>query len=137
MEGTNIQIPQSILFIVCRKDINMSHQKLAQQVALATLRCNHKGMVACLDKLGQWSHRCEWYRTWVSQSLPIVILGCDNLDALWATHDSIQHKHPDIPIYVVKDKTYSSEEDETITCMGVGPCYRDDVVKYIMQFPMY
>lgn len=137
MDEQKKEQPQSLLFILCRKDINMSHQALATQVALATLHCNHKGMTACLDKMGQWSHRCEWYRTWVSQNTPIIILGCDNLDELWKTHNAIQRDNQDVPLFIVKHKGYSPDEKETATCMGIGPCYRDEVVRHVMHYAMY
>jgi len=127
----------SVMFVLCRKDINMSHVKLAQQVALASLYCSHKGMTSCLDRHGQWSNRCEWYRDWVSRKLPIYVIGCDHLQALWDTHHDILERNQDIPLYIVKDKGYCQEEQETITCMGIGPCNKEDIKDIVMRYQMY
>ena len=127
----------TIMFILCRKDINMSQVKLAQQVAIASLHCSHKGMTSCLDRLGQWSNRCEWYRNWVSKKLPIYVLGCDNVQDLWNAHHAILDRAQDIPIYIVKDQGYCQGEPETITCMGIGPCDKDIIKDIVMKYQMY
>jgi len=121
--------------IIIRKDIQMSPTVFGRQVAHASYMCAMKGVSACISRLGQFSHRCTWYRKWSKdEKYQRILLGVDNEEALWAAHNKILKISQDVPLYVSKIEGYSNENPEMTACFCVGPVELEIIKQVIMHF---
>ena len=121
--------------IIIRKDITMSSVIYGKQIAHVSHMCAIKGVSACISRVGQYSNRCMWYRKWCkNDEYERILLGVDNEDQLWNAHNKILKISQDIPLYVSKIKGYSSDQQEVVSCLSIGPVEINLIRPVIMHF---
>jgi peptidyl-tRNA hydrolase len=127
--------PDTLLFVIVRKDLEFSTQSLVQNTSTAIVNCINQALVPTTYNVFI-RKRMEWFSDWSVQGRRIVTLGCDNLSALVSCRNSVINHNQDIPHYTVKQTGYTSAEPETVTCLGIGACPREEVVRFVMQFQL-
>lgn len=92
--------------IVVRKDIKMSKGKTAAQVAHASINSYLKADIG---------KRAEW----IGNSFTKVILKVDTLEQL--SNIAVKASEKNIPCALIMDEGRTQLEENTITCLGIGP----------------
>ena len=106
--------------IVIRKDLGMSKGKLAAQ--------------ACHACLGSYLMAKDIYaketKQWLSQGGKKIIVYVDNEAELIELNRKLTDRSEDIPHKLIVDAGLTELEPGTITCLGIGPYYEDEIDNY-------
>ena len=112
------------MFCVVRCDIVMPVPKLLVQAGHAYVS---SAMVL-------FERQPELFQQWFDNAQPKIALRCKNLHALLRAEEECNEKY--IPNYLVMDAGRTVFNEPTITCLGIGPCYRSELPKFVGNFQL-
>ena len=122
--------------IVARRDLNMSPGKLASQVA-------HASLAALLDEIRDYKtdtvfrlkKKSAAYK-WLAEDFTKVVLQVNSEEELLALYDLTLSKG--IPCaLIVDDGRTEFNGEKTITCLGIGPDFSNDIDKITGHLKLY
>jgi PTH2 family peptidyl-tRNA hydrolase len=111
-------------YIVARKDLKLSHGKLAAQASHASVNAFRN-----VQKHGDK----EWIRDWDKDGHTKVVLKVSDAVAL---HDLIEQL-PSNFVSVIVDAGRTEIEAGTMTCIGIGPIPADQVEHALSDLKLY
>lgn len=120
--------------IVIRKDLNMNSGKLAAQVAHASFGVFSKNFeILKKDEnndvieinFNNNNHFDNAKKTWLLGKFTKIILYVKSEKALLDLYKKVCEKG--IPNCLIEDSGFTCFEKPTITCLGIGPCYQEDL----------
>lgn len=121
--------------IVIRKDLNMPAGKLAAQVSHASfgvfsknfkleqLNENQESITITFDKNNKFDQAAK---IWLSERFTKVIVYVKSEKALLDVYEKANLKG--IPNCLIEDAGFTIFNEPTKTCLGIGPCYQDDLI---------
>jgi len=101
--------------IVIRSDLKMSRGKLSTQVA-------HASVTAFYETLQK---NRELAIKWLEEGQPKIVVKVDSIEELLSIKEEAE-KNGLISV-VIKDAGLTELEQGTITCLGIGPDYREKI----------
>lgn len=124
---------QAKQLIIVRTDIIMPSGKLAAQVAHASLACILDHMISTKntdDNLCPYERILQLHpntaiREWLENRFIKIVVGCDSLEELLKIAD--ETKKRGIHTAVIKDAGLTVFSEPTITCVGIGPCFPEEI----------
>ncbi len=104
--------------ILVRMDLGMGKGKIAAQVAHASL----SSYLKVADTFPELSKR------WLSEGGKKVVLKVNSLEELLKIKNELDRDR--IPNVIIQDAGHTQVSPGTITCLGIGPWYGDELDKY-------
>ncbi len=104
--------------ILVRTDLGMGKGKIAAQVA-------HASLGSCFQMSEEYPELCK---RWVEGGSKKVVLKVDSLEELLEIKKKLDHDG--IPNVIIRDAGHTQVSPGTITCLGIGPWYGDELDKY-------
>lgn len=112
--AANLAKPLKMAIIV-RSDLRLTKGKAAAQCAHAAIICYENAATSQPDILRQW----------LASGQPKIVLRVENLEGLESIRDSA--KAAGLTVGYVRDAGRTQVAAGTVTVLGVGPCYEDQV----------
>jgi PTH2 family peptidyl-tRNA hydrolase len=123
--------------IVVRKDLNMPEGKLAAQVS-------HASMAPLIEKLRGFSHDLvtptdteqrlfidlipgDAWKDWIDGRFRKIVVYVKSEQKLLDIFNKA--KEAKLPCSLIKDAGFTVFNEPTYTCVGIGPCWAEDVDK--------
>lgn len=111
--------------IVIRKDLNIRKGKTVVQGAHASQLALHQAQRLCPDLVSSWIY---------DFGMKKVCVHISNLQSLHELCNAI--KAALIPVHHVVDEGRTEFKEPTITALGVGPYYSDEIDKFTGKLPL-
>lgn len=115
------------MWLCVRGDINIPGPKLAGQSGHAFER-----LTSHIYETG--GVLLNTYREYVTHNTPKIVVKAKNLAALERAH--AECKAAGIASYLVTDAGRTVFSEPTITVLALGPCYRDELPKFVTRFQL-
>ena len=113
------------MYLIVRGDIEIPAGKLAGQAG-------HGFATAMMLHLNKYPDEVN---TYYIQNQTKIVLRCKNLDALLRAKNEVLNA--ELTHFLVTDAAHTVFAEPTITCMAIGPCYREDLPKFISKMQLY
>ena len=131
--------------IVIRKDLQMPSGKLAAQVS-------HASMAPLIEKMRGFSHELvtpnveeqrlfidlipgDAWKDWLDGRFRKIIVYVKSEEKLLNIFQKA--KDANLPCSLIKDAGFTFFDEPTYTCVGIGPCWSDDVDQITGKLPLY
>lgn len=119
--------------IIVRNDLNMDRGKSGAQIAHASMAC-------ILDQMGDSENKKILIldgaiKDWLEGRFIKIVVGCDDLEHLFEIRDKLEEKG--ILYSLIKDAGLTVFKEPTITCLGIGPCYPEDIDEITRTLKLY
>jgi PTH2 family peptidyl-tRNA hydrolase len=130
---------ESIQYILVRKDLDMSHGKMAAQVAHASIgavaiECQRR--LVCKQNLEDFK---KDRNSWFENSFAKVVLEVKTKQKMLNIMDRLLEDG--IPHSIIRDACRTELKPEengcTMTCIGIAPMFRERIPKYIRNLQIY
>jgi PTH2 family peptidyl-tRNA hydrolase len=130
MAGNNGKVKQIILI---RKDLQMKDGKLATQVSHASL-----GSLLSLKKEDHERYffdKQPFLVEWLEDRFTKICLAVRNEEELLKYYKII--KKTDIPHALIEDAGFTEFTEPTLTCLGIGPFWNEEIDKITKRLRLY
>jgi len=111
--------------IVVSRSLNMSHGKMAAQVAHASLNAYLKIVFTHVDEVNRW-----W-----DEGITKIVLATPNEDTLLALHYDLVHAG--LSVAIIKDEGLTEVVPGSYTALAVGPILSSHIDPFTGTFPLY
>lgn len=120
--------------IIVRKDLNMPAGKLAAQVAHASWGMFSKNFEFIKTENGykveiEFNHNNKFHKAakiWFEERFTKVILYVKSEEKLKEIYNKACKKG--LPVCLIEDAGFTVFNESTITCLGIGPCFPEDLI---------
>lgn len=121
----NDNTPELKMWLIVRSDIDIPAAKLAVQA----------GHGFCTTMMKAFVERKEILVEYMANSQPKIIVSAKNEVALGRAYSECIIKG--IPSSIITDEGRTIFDGPTKTVVAVGPCYADDLPKYVKRMQLY
>ncbi|MCK9574823.1 MAG: aminoacyl-tRNA hydrolase [Candidatus Pacearchaeota archaeon] len=118
--------------IVVRTDLVMPMGKLGAQISHASEAPVYNQMTKSGDVRTLITKEGSALQLWLDGPFVKIILGCKSLDKLLKLAEDVKARN--IPVAIIKDAGYTVFTEPTITCIGIGPCFPEEIDDLTKRF---